>query len=130
MRSFRAENVSAFVRAVLDCEVEGARELLRRFVDRYPIAVTRNLLRAKRWVREHARGSERYVALVSGKAMDKCQQTRPSPVLNAYRVLLTRARQGMVICVPEGDAADPTRDSPFYDPTFHYLVDIGIPGLQ
>ena len=49
-----------FVKAVLDCEVEGARELLSRFVDRYPIAVTRNLLRAKRWVREHARGSERY----------------------------------------------------------------------
>jgi hypothetical protein len=36
----------------------------------------------------------------------------------------------MVICVPEGDASDPTRDSHFYDPTFDYLVDIGIPVLQ
>ena len=61
MRSFRAENVSAFVKAVLDCEVEGARESLRRLVEiRFPIAVTRNLARAKRWVRERARGTERY----------------------------------------------------------------------
>lgn len=40
---------------------------------------------------------------------------------NAYRVLLTRARQGMVIVVPPGDPADPTRDPAFYDPTFDYL---------
>ena len=44
---------------------------------------------------------------------------------NAYRVLLTRARQGMVIVVPEGDAEDPTRDSRYYDPTFAYLKEIG-----
>ena len=44
---------------------------------------------------------------------------------NAYRVLLTRARQGMVICVPPGDATDPTRDPSFYDPTFEYLKNIG-----
>jgi hypothetical protein len=51
-------------------------------------------------------------------------------LLNTYRVLLTRARQGMVICVPEGDASDPTRDPHFYDPTFDCLGDIGIPVLQ
>jgi hypothetical protein len=34
---------------------------------------------------------------------------------NAYRVLLTRARQGMVIVVPEGDPGDPTRKAEFYD---------------
>jgi hypothetical protein len=45
-------------------------------------------------------------------------------------VLLTRARQGMVICVPEGDVSDSTRDPHFYDPTFDYLVDIGIPVRQ
>lgn len=50
--------------------------------------------------------------------------------LNAYRVLLTRARQGMVIVVPEGDAQDPTRDSQCYDPTWAYLADIGIPALE
>lgn len=49
--------------------------------------------------------------------------------LNAYRVLLTRARQGMVIVVPEGDAEDPTRDPQFYDPTWEYLARIGIPEI-
>jgi hypothetical protein len=37
----------------------------------------------------------------------------------------TRARQGMVIVVPEGDLSDPTRKSEFYDPTFEYLQRIG-----
>lgn len=45
---------------------------------------------------------------------------------NAYRVLLTRARQGMVIVVPEGDPLDPTRKSEYYDPTFEYLKGIGV----
>jgi len=46
--------------------------------------------------------------------------------LNAYRVLLTRARQGMAIFVPPGDAADHTREPAFYDPTYEYLVGLGI----
>lgn len=46
---------------------------------------------------------------------------------NAYRVLLTRARQGMVVVVPEGDRADPTRIPDYYDPTFEYLRGIGFP---
>jgi len=49
---------------------------------------------------------------------------------NAYRVLLTRARQGMVIFVPNGEASDPTRSIAYYDPTFQYLVDLGIPILD
>lgn len=44
---------------------------------------------------------------------------------NAYRVLLTRARQGMVIVVPEGDEQDPTRKSDFYDDTYAYLLRVG-----
>lgn len=44
---------------------------------------------------------------------------------NAYRVLLTRARQGMVIVVPQGDIDDHTRNPKFYDPTFNYLKSIG-----
>ena len=48
---------------------------------------------------------------------------------NAYRVLLTRARQGMVIVVPEGDPADLTRRAEFYDPTFDYLQQIGFPTI-
>ncbi len=46
--------------------------------------------------------------------------------LNTYRVLLTRARQGMIIVVPEGDPLDKTRDSEKYDPTWNYLKEIGI----
>lgn len=48
---------------------------------------------------------------------------------NAYRVLLTRARQGMVIVVPPGDVEDPTRRPEFYDPTFEYLQEIGFTTL-
>jgi len=44
---------------------------------------------------------------------------------NAYRVLLTRARQGMVIVVPKGDRSDPTRKPGYYDPTYNYLKRIG-----
>ncbi len=49
---------------------------------------------------------------------------------NAYRVLLTRARQGMVIFVPRGDASDSTRAPSYYDTTFEYLVSLGIPVLK
>jgi hypothetical protein len=45
---------------------------------------------------------------------------------NAYRVLLTRARQGMVIFVPQGDEADPTRPKRFYDETYAYLLSCGL----
>ncbi len=49
---------------------------------------------------------------------------------NAYRVLLTRARQGMIIVVPHGDEEDPTRDPAFYDPTYDYLREIGFPVFE
>jgi DUF2075 family protein len=45
---------------------------------------------------------------------------------NAYRVLLTRARQGMVIFIPHGDDSDSTRPSAFYDATYSYLISCGI----
>lgn len=48
---------------------------------------------------------------------------------SAYRVLLTRARQGMVIVVPSGDRADPTRAPGVYDATFEYLQELGVPVL-
>ena len=44
---------------------------------------------------------------------------------NAYRVILTRARQGMVIVVPNGDIEDPTRCPDYYDPIYEYLAKIG-----
>ncbi len=45
---------------------------------------------------------------------------------NAYRVLLTRARQGMVIFIPEGSDTDITRKREFYDKTYAYLRKIGV----
>lgn len=204
MRSFRAENVSAFVKALLDCEKQPARAAFVRLADRYPIAVTRDLSRAKQWVRAHARGTERFGLIASSKAqrlkphavdirvdvnpvhwfLNGKEDTRSSYYLedaatefqvqgleldwacvswdgdlrftgsgwsfhdfrgdrwrniangdnqrylrNAYRVLLTRARQGMVIFVPPGDLSDPTRSSEFYDSTFNYLTELGLPEL-
>jgi Uncharacterized conserved protein (DUF2075) len=48
---------------------------------------------------------------------------------NAYRVLLTRARQGMIIVIPAGDVNDPTRTPAYYDATYNYLKEIGIETL-
>lgn len=49
--------------------------------------------------------------------------------INKYRVLLTRAREGMVIFVPEGNPEDVTRLPEFYDGTFEYLRCIGVPEI-
>jgi hypothetical protein len=49
---------------------------------------------------------------------------------NAYRVILTRARQGMIIFVPCGASDDPTRTSAFYDPTFEFLQSCGLGELE
>lgn len=59
-------------------------------------------------------------------------------MLNAYRVLLTRARQGLIICVPEGNSKktpegfpeDPTRLPEFYDGTFNYLKSLGLTEIK
>ena len=204
MRSFRAEHVSTFVKALLDCEMGLARNALTQFADRYPIAITRNLDQAKEWIRARARGTERYGLVASSKAqrlkphaidirvktdpvcwfLNGKEDTRSSYyledaatefqvqglevdwscvtwdgdlrftengwsyhdfrgdkwtkvskpdnrryLLNAYRVLLTRARQGMVIFVPQGKSTDPTRSPSFYDSTFNYLTQLGIATL-
>ncbi len=202
MRSFRAEHVSSFVHALLECEEERAAQLLGALQDKYPIVVTRDLDRAKQWVRDHARASER-VGLVASSAAHRLKphaidirvaidpvhwflngdgDPRSSMYLedaatefqvqgleldwacvtwdadlriaagrwdyhsfvgskwhrvrkadrrrylkNAYRVLLTRARQGMAIFVPEGNREDPTRDPRYYDDTFRYLTGLGLP---
>jgi len=52
--------------------------------------------------------------------------SRKNYLKNAYRVLLTRARQGMVIFIPEGSSTDPTRHPNYYDSTFAYLRSIGL----
>ena len=200
MRSFRAEHVSQLVKQVLDLDVVGSRETLEKVRGKYPIVITRDLTKAKQWLKKQARGSERYGIVVSSQAerlkphaidvkspmdpihwfLDGKEDVRSSYYLedvatefhvqgleldwacvtwdadfrysqagwdhrsfcgsrwnyikkeerqkylkNAYRVLLTRARQGMVIVVPAGDSEDPTRNPKFYDPTFKYLKEIG-----
>ncbi len=196
MRSFRAENVSRLVKEILDLNGEQARRTLETVREQYPIVLTRDLTKAKEWLRRQARGTERYGIVVSSEAirlkplaidvrlqpnpihwfLADCEDVRSSYYLedvatefdvqgleldwacvtwdadfrhaedgwvcrsfrankwqkinkterqthlkNAYRVLLTRARQGMVIVVPTGDVDDPTRDPTFYDATYEYL---------
>lgn len=53
--------------------------------------------------------------------------TRRRYLLNTYRVLLTRARQGMIIFIPEGDKSDRTRKPEFYNPVFEYFKKCGVP---
>jgi len=65
--------------------------------------------------------------LFRGRAWQRRQKEHlQAYTTNAYRVLLTRARQGMVIVVPEGDSADATRSPAFYDGTYDYLRDAGV----
>lgn len=202
-RSYRAETLSLWVHQLLDLDIPSAKTTYEGIRDRYPIVLTRDLKKAKDWLREHARGSERYGMLVSSKAFrlkplaidirtqadivpwflnpitdirsslfledvatefdiqgleldwtclvwdgdfrydstrhcwqhfnfrsDRWQNINIAEgrayQLNAYRVLLTRARQGMVICIPEGNPADATRLPEFYDPTYEYFKQLGI----
>lgn len=200
MRSFRAENVSLLVKQILDINVSDAKETFNELKLRYPIAITRSFSKAKEWLKNKARGTERYGIVVSSQAqrlkpyaidvkspidpihwfLDGKEDVRSSYYLedvatefhvqgleldwacvawdgdlrynplgwvsksfrgnkwqninkdsrqlylkNAYRVLLTRARQGMVIVIPEGNLEDPTRLPEFYNDTFEYLKSIG-----
>jgi hypothetical protein len=68
----------------------------------------------------------RYHSFRGDRWEDVHKTDRRRYLLNAYRVLLTRARQGMVIFVPPGDRNDPTRLPKFYDGTFEYLRGLGV----
>jgi hypothetical protein len=200
LRSFRAEHVSLFVKQLLDLEISEANKTLEIVRNKYPIVLTRDLTKAKRWLKQKARGSERYGMVASSQAerlkphaidvktpmnpihwflngkedvrssyyledaatefhiqgleLDWACVTwdadfrysddgwrhwsfcgdrwnhihkteRQSYLKNAYRVLLTRARQGMVIFVPNGDPEDVTRRKEYYDPTYEYLTEVG-----
>ncbi|HNW78174.1 MAG TPA: DUF2075 domain-containing protein [Candidatus Competibacteraceae bacterium] len=204
MRSFRAEHLALFVQQLLDLQAGQASEMLEKIREKYPIVMTRDLAKAKKWLRKKARGSERYGVVVSSQAqrlkphaidvkspvdpihwfLDGKDDVRSSYYMedvatefqvqgleldwacvawdadfryspagwqhwsfvgdrwnrirkeqrqiylkNAYRVLLTRARQGMVIFVPHGDDEDPTRLHEFYDHTFDYFHRIGLEDL-
>ena len=64
------------------------------------------------------------------KWMNIRAEERKAYQINAYRVLLTRARQGMVICVPEGNPKDATRLPVFYDGIYQYLKQSGIEDIR
>ena len=201
VRSFRTPDLAAFVKAVLDVDTENAKALYERIKDKYPIVLTRDLNKAKEWVRAQSHGTTRYGLLASSGALrlkpegifvkneinvanwflngkedvrssyaledvvtefdiqgleldyaivawdadfrfvdgqwtynnfsgSKWNTIRdPERILylkNTYRVLLTRARQGMVIFVPYGSDTDCTREKVFYDETYRYLEQIGL----
>lgn len=71
---------------------------------------------------------------VEQKGNTESNKERMQYMLNAYRVLLTRARAGMIICVPAGNPnkttsgfwEDSTRLPEYYDGTYRYLKSIGI----
>lgn len=201
MRSFRSENVSSLVKNILDLNITSAKDTYEQLKEKYPIVITRNLSKAKDWLKKMARGTERYGIVVSSQAyrlkplaidvkspmnpvnwflegkddirssyfledvatefqvqgleLDwTCvtwdgdlrytenewktysfagnkwkninKEERKKYLINAYRVLLTRARQGMIIVIPEGDINDHTRQPEFYNSTYNYLKKIGI----
>lgn len=205
LRSFRSENVSNFVKALLDVDIDTAKRLYEQFNNDYPVFVTRNLHKAKLWVRSQAKGSQRYGLTASsgakrlrkygiwvqnkieatnwflngkndvrssfhleetatefdiqGLELDwtivcwdadlrfengnfkhlkfvgtKWQNIKSADNIlylkNAYRVLLTRARQGFVIFVPRGDETDMTAKPEYYDGIYRYLKSVGIKELE
>lgn len=212
LRSFRAERLSAFVHSLLSFNSD-AIDLYKDVVNHgYPIMLTRDMNKARQWLRQQARGSQQTGILISkvsarfkplavhvlpqdednavhwfledktdvrssnyleeaateiqvqglevdfscvlwdadmryeddkwtfwkfnGKTQwipEKNIETQKY-MLNAYRVLLTRARQGMVICIPEGNGhttpegfpEDSTRLPSFYDCTYLYFKSLGM----
>lgn len=205
IRSYRAESLSAFVGNILDNEPDAARNAFDGIRAVYPIYLTRDLNAARAWLRNRARGTERFGLVASSGAhrlrpvgiyvkadiepanwfLNDREDVRSSYYLedvaneftvqgleldwvgvcwdgdlyrkdgkwahqtfkgtkwqsvngeskklylkNAYRVILTRARQGMIIFVPKGDSLDPTHDPSFYEGIFDYLSLCGIRALE
>ncbi len=74
----------------------------------------------------YIKGSFEYWEFKGTKWNQKRQEEKKRYLENAYRVLLTRARQGMVIYIPTGDDNDETRKPDFYHETYDYLIRCGI----
>lgn len=205
LRSFRSEKVAGFVKALLDIDRDTATTLYQKLHQDYPIYLTRDLDKAKAWIRAQAKGSERYGITASSGAirlrgygiwvqkkvdpaiwfLNDSKDVRSSCFLeeaatefyiqgleldwaivcwdanfrfrdgvfehysfsgtdwenmkqseaklylkNTYRVLLTRARQGMIIFIPPGSDSDKTRAHSYYDGTYCYLREIGIQEIE
>lgn len=203
LRSFRSENLANLVKNILDNKKEEASKIYNNLIEKYPLYITRDLDKAKKWVKSIAKGSEKYGLIASSGARRLRKygiwvqkKIKPSVwflndkddirscyfleetatefdiqgleldytilcwdinlrynncfyyynfkgakwqninkeeskiyLKNAYRVLLTRARQGMIIFVPEGDDNDITRSCKEYDNIYNYFLDIGIKEL-
>lgn len=208
IRSFRADKQCQFVDSLLDNSPQRTKEIYSLIADKYPVYLTREYSKAKKWVREQVRGTQRCGVLacssaqrlkpegiyvptdidvknwflapsddlrssnmleivasefkVQGLEIDWAivcwdadlrrnadgtdwdyyafrgtkwtHRNRPELqryLLNSYRVLLTRARQGMVLFVPKGvdPEEDSTRNREYYDSIYHYLLSCGIEEL-
>lgn len=93
-----------------------------------PKAIVRLYTSWRAWdadLRRHA-GSWRYQSFRGDAWTTIHKEDRKRYLLNAYRVLLTRARQGMIVFVAPGDPSDPTRAPSFYDDTYQYLMGLGV----
>jgi hypothetical protein len=75
-------------------------------------------------------GAWGYQSFEGAKWQSMIDESRRLYLKNAYRVILTRARQGMILFVPKGDSSDHTRPHSFYDGTFEFLLSCGIPTLD
>ena len=205
IRSFRAEKQCQFVDFLLDNNPQKAKEIYDQISQKYPILITRDFEKSKKWVRGQVRGSQRCGVLacssaqrlkpegiyvpteidvknwflapsddlrssnmleivasefkVQGLEIDwaivcwdadlrrnalgkdwdhysfrgtrwnkRQKEEQKRYLVNSYRVLMTRARQGMILFVPNGvdPEEDPTRDSKYYDSIYNYLVSCGI----
>jgi hypothetical protein len=76
MRSFRAENLSLLVKQLLDLNAKAAKDTNLMLKDKYPIVLTRDVNKAKKWLKSQARGSERYGIVVSSQA----QRLKPQAI--------------------------------------------------
>lgn len=70
-----------------------------------------------------------YYNFVGNRWQNVAAEERKLYLKNAYRVLLTRARQGMIIFIPEGSDTDETRRREWYDANFNYLCDVGVEAI-
>ena len=70
-----------------------------------------------------------YYNFVGNRWQNVAAEERKLYLKNAYRVLLTRARQGMIIFIPEGSDTDETRRREWYDANFNYLSDVGVEAI-
>lgn len=75
-------------------------------------------------------GRWKYQNFKGSKWMNINQEISKEYLKNTYRVLLTRARQGMIIYIPQGSTSDHTRPNEFYDGTWNYLKEIGIKEIK